>query len=208
CGVVLPFMLEGLEVEPDPGEGAIRGPRDELRIVYEDEWLIVVDKPCGLPSASGRHARDKDSVRVRLQRRFNLESEPLIVDPLDAEASGLLIAAKDRKTLAVLQRQYSQRDAGKRYVAMLDGHVAGEHGTVELPVRGKRAVTEWRVTQRGEGRTRVVLVPRTSRLQQLALHTADPSGLNAVRVMLHADWLTFAHPRTNERLEFTSLAPF
>ncbi|MGA9525236.1 MAG: RluA family pseudouridine synthase, partial [Myxococcaceae bacterium] len=42
CGVVLPFMLEGLEVEPDPGEGAIRGPRDELRIVYEDEWLIVV----------------------------------------------------------------------------------------------------------------------------------------------------------------------
>ncbi len=235
CGGVLPYMLEGLEVDPAPPPDKPSSPEPELRLVYEDPWLLVVDKPCGLLSAPGRHDALRDSVLVRLQQRFPDAPRPLLLHPLEAEASGLLLAARDAETLAALQRQFSRREASKRYAAWLDGHVRGEHGLVELPLRadpehrprqlvdplhGKRALTEWRVTQRSGARTRVTLVPSTDRMHQLRVHAAHPLGLGAPiagdrlygndgpRLMLHAEVLTFTHPHTAERLALEGSSPF
>jgi len=234
CGEVLPYMLEGLQVDPAPlGPAPIA--EDEPRLVYEDAWVLVVDKPCGLLSVPGRHNPERDSVLVRLRRRYPDTSGPLVVHPLELETSGLLLAAKDPETHAALQRQFARREADKRYVAWLEGPVSGDHGTVELPLRadsearprhlvdavhGKHAITEWRVTQRTGTRTRVSLLPRTGRPHQLRVHAAHPLGLGApivgdplyghddTRLMLHAEALTFLHPHTGERLELECRAPF
>nr|WP_225937264.1 RluA family pseudouridine synthase [Myxococcus sp. RHSTA-1-4] len=232
CGRVLPYMLEGLSVEPAPPGSTAPTSREEPRVLFEDPWLLVVDKPYGLLSAPGRHARQRDSVLVRLQRK---ELNLLVVHALDTEASGLLLLAKDPETQAALRRQLARREADLRHVAWLEGTVAGDHGVIELPLRadaderlrqqvdpvhGKRAVSEWRVTQRTGTRTRVSFLPRTRHAHQLRLHAAHPLGLGAAiagdalygqagpRLLLHAEALTFTHPRTGERLAFESRPPF
>lgn len=242
CGRVLPYMLEGLDVAPAPPGSA---PIEEPRLVFEDAWLLVVDKPAGLASAPGRHARQRDSVLVRFEQPAQRDAMPVgvqqrstglsVVFALDTEASGLLLLAKDAETLAALRRQFARREADLRHVALLDGSVAGEHGVIELPLRtdtdeqhrhlvdpahGRHAVTEWRVTERTGTRTRVTLLPRTRLEHQLRAHAAHPLGLGAAivgdalyghedtRLMLHADTLTFTHPRTGERLTFESNPPF
>jgi tRNA pseudouridine32 synthase/23S rRNA pseudouridine746 synthase len=219
CGRVLPYMLEGLSVEP-PLPGAVPLAVEELRLVYEDRWLLVVDKPQGLLSVPGRHDPRRDSVLVRLQRRFADAAGLQVVHLLEPEASGLLLVARDPDTYAALQRQFARSEAEERQVAWLDGHVAGDHGVVELPLRGKRALTEWRVMQRTHARTRVALWPRTARPHQPRVHAAHPQGLgvpivgdrlhgrDATRLMLHVEALAFLHPHTGARVAFESPAPF
>ncbi|WP_239469796.1 RluA family pseudouridine synthase [Archangium violaceum] len=235
CGRVLPYMLEGLPVDASPLLVEAAGAVEDPRVVYEDEWVLVIDKPHGLLSAPGRHSPGRDSVLVRLRKRAPEASGPLLVHPLESETSGLQLAARDPETHAALQRQFARREAHERYVARLDGHVPGTQGVIELPLRidpedrprhivdpihGKRAITEWRVTQRTDAWTRVSLVPRTHRTHQLRVHAAHPLGLgvpivgdhlyggDGTRLMLHAEAVTFIHPRTGERLDFECRAPF
>jgi len=235
CGGVLPYMLQGLDAEPAPAPEPAPSPEQHLRLVHEDPWLLVIDKPPGLPPSPGRHSATRDSVLVRLRLRF---PEPLTLLPLhppEPESSGLLLVARDAQTLAALQRQFSQRQAHKRYAAWLDGPVSGDHGLLELPLRadfehrprqlvdplhGKPALTEWWVSQRTGPRTRVTLVPHTERPHQLRVHAAHPRGLGAPiagdplyghagpRLLLHAEALTFTHPHTGERLTLESPPPF
>ncbi|WNG31689.1 RluA family pseudouridine synthase [Cystobacter fuscus] len=232
CGRVLPYMLEGLPVEPP----LARAPREEPRVVFEDRWLLVVDKPAGLPSLPSRHAPLRDSVLVRLQRSSSDAPKPHVVHALDPEVSGLLLVAKDLDVQAALHRLFARREADLQHVAWLEGTVVGESGVIELPLRpeggeafrqvvdpahGKRAVTGWRVTRRTGTRTRVSLLPCTRHPHQLRLHVAHPLGLGApivgdtlygagedTRLMLHAEALTFVHPRTGERIDLKSLTPF
>ena len=235
CGPILRFMLDGLDADPVPLFGAAAIPADEPRAVFEDPWLIVVDKPCGLLSVPGRHARLRDSVLVRLQARFPDATGPLVVHRLDLDTSGLLLAARDPDTHAALQRSFARREIDKRYVAWLDGAVASDAGVIELPLRvdlddrprqiydpvhGKPAVTEWRVLERSGNQTKVALFPRTGRTHQLRLHAAHPLGLGApivgdrlygrdgARLLLHAEALAFTHPRTGERIQLECPAPF
>ncbi len=218
CGGVLPYMLEGL-----PIDGALRAQgveSEELRVVFEDPWLLVVDKPRGLLSVPGRHDPLRDSVLVRLRRRDPQATELRIVQRLDPETSGLLLVAKDAETYAALQRQLALREAGTRHVAWLDGPVAGERGVIALALQGKPALTEWHVLLRTGTRTRVALLARTLRPHQLRVHTEDPRGLGVpivgerlhgrgdARLLLHAEAMTFTHPRTGRRMEFESPAPF
>jgi tRNA pseudouridine32 synthase/23S rRNA pseudouridine746 synthase len=235
CGGVLPYMLEGLSVEPAPPTPVAPGTEGALRLLYEDPWLLIVDKPCGLPPAPSRHDPQRDSVLARLQQRFPDAPRPILLHPPEPEASGLLLAARDVETLAALQRQFSKLEAHRRYVACLEGPVSGEHGVIELPLRadfdhrprrlvdplhGKRAITEWRVTQRASTGTHVILLPRTDQTHQLRVHAAHPLGLgtpivgdrlygrDGPRLMLHAEALALTHPRTGERLELENPAPF
>ena len=235
CGAVLPYMLEGLPVDLEPLLGAPPVPVEEPRLVYEDAWLLVVDKPGGLLSVPGRHEPLRDSVLVRLRRQYPDASGPLAVHALELETSGLLLLARDPASHAALQRQFARREADRRFVAWLDGHIAGDQGVIELPLRadredrrrqcvdplhGKRAITEWRVTQRTGSWTRVSLWPRTWLTHQLRVHAVHPLGLGAPivgdrlygndgsRLMLHAEALTFIHPHTGARLELESRAPF
>ena len=227
-------MLEGLSVTPPRSFSPPPPPSQPLSIVFEDAWLVVLDKPEGLLSVPGKDA-SVDSVLARLRARYPHATGPLLVHRLDLDTSGLLVAALDARTHAALQRQFLHREVHKRYVAWVEGPVPGERGTIDLPLRvdlndrprqihdpvhGKPARTEWWVLERLGGRTRVAFSPLTGRTHQLRVHAANPLGLGApivgdrlyghpdARLMLHAEALTFTHPQTGERVSFERPAPF
>lgn len=238
CGPLLPFMTEGLTVAPprrfDPPDAADL----ELRLLFADDSILVVDKPAGLLSVPARGGTHDDSVLTRLQR-----SHPgaVLVHRLDLDTSGVLVAARDEATYRALQRQFLARTIEKRYVAIVEGRVERDAGTIDLalrvdlndrprqihdPVHGKRAITEWRrvgpAVTRGHERiaTRIAFHPTTGRTHQLRVHAAHPRGLGAPivgdrlyghgaeRLMLHAEAITFDHPTTGERVTFVSPTPF
>jgi tRNA pseudouridine32 synthase/23S rRNA pseudouridine746 synthase len=198
CGPLLPFLLRGVPVAWDAPRPA--APPDDaggLRVVHEDPWLVVVDKPSGLLSVPGRGAHLQDSVLTRLRARFPHATGPLLVHRLDQDTSGLLLAALDAETHVALQRLFLEHTITKTYVAWVDGEVsvdAGEAGEIALPLRGDpddrprqlvdplhgaAALTEWRVEARRGERTRLSLRPRTGRTHQLRVHLAHPAGLGA-----------------------------
>jgi len=235
CGPLLPFMLEGLNVAPPRAFAPPPSPTHDLRVLFEDASLVIIDKPHGLLSVPGREASLTDSVLTRMRARYPRATGPLLVHRLDLDTSGLLVAALDLRTHAALQRQFEQRQVHKRYIAWVDGLIQGEHGRIDFPMRvdlddrprqihdpihGKPAVTEWRVLERAGARTRVALFPHTGRTHQLRVHASHPLGLGAPivgdrlygrdgpRLMLHAESLSFEHPATGQRVTFESTAPF
>ncbi len=194
CLPILTHMLEGLPADPPPLFGSAAIDAAEPVTVYEDEHLLVVDKPSGLLSVPGRSALLQDSVVTRLRERYPNATGPLVVHRLDLDTSGLLLVAKDRTTASALQRLFSLREVDKQYVAWLDGNVAANHGEIALPLRvdvddrprqihdpvhGKPARTAWTVVAREAGRTRVLFTPLTGRTHQLRVHAAHPQGLDA-----------------------------
>jgi tRNA pseudouridine32 synthase/23S rRNA pseudouridine746 synthase len=187
-------MLGGLSVDPPPLFSTTAFDPTEPRAVYEDEHLLVVNKPSGLLTVPGRSAALADSVVSRLRERYPQATGPLVVHRLDLDTSGLLLIAKHAETASALQRLFSLREIEKHYVAWLDGNVAADHGHVTLPLRvdvddrprqifdpvfGKPAHTEWQVLARENGRTRVRFTAHTGRSHQLRVHSAHPQGLDA-----------------------------
>jgi len=229
---VLPYMLQGLALDGPPLHDGTPLEPEPLRTLFEDPCLLVVDKPAGLHCVPGRHSPGRDSVLVRLAR-----AQPgaalHVVQALDREASGALLLAKDEQTLAALHRQLARREAHARFVALLEGVLAGEGGEVDLPLRtdpddrlrqcvdraqGQHALTQWQVVQRSAGATRVALVPRSNRPHQLRVHAALGLGVPiqgdglygraGARLRLHAEALHLLHPRTGAPLVLECPAPF
>lgn len=225
CKPVLTWMLQGLDVDPNPEEQTGR-PQLDIEIVYEDDWLIVVNKPSGLLSVPGRVG--PYSVATILHQRY---PDSLLAHRLDMGTSGLMVAAKNRTVYASLQQQFTGHTISKSYVALLDGVPDKECGTISLPLlcdpinrprqvvdyeRGKEAVTDYEVI----GDRRVRLYPHTGRTHQLRMHCAHPDGLGcpirgdelyghpAERLYLHAERLELTHPATGERMVFELPAPF
>lgn len=235
CGPLLPFLLDGLDVAPSRRYRPPDLAHHELPVVYEDERLVVVEKPAGLLSVPGTDETVTDSVLERLRHRYPQATGPLLVHRLDVETSGLLVAAKDEEAHAALQQQFITRTVEKTYVALLDGPVLQAEGVIELPLRvdleqrprqvvdfehGKPARTRFRVLSASAGRTRVAFFPETGRTHQLRVHASHPKGLGIPivgdrlygrperRLMLHAQALRFTHPGRDEVLEFEAPAPF
>ncbi|HUS31928.1 MAG TPA: RluA family pseudouridine synthase [Kofleriaceae bacterium] len=232
CGPILAHMLAGIDVEEAPQYGGGPISADEPRTLFEDDWLVIVDKPVGLLSIPGRGGALRDSVIMRLRARYG--SDVMVVHRLDLDTSGVLLAAKDAATYKALQRLFAIREVEKRYVAILDGQPSGDRGTIDLPLRvdvddrprqivdavhGKPAITDWEVLAKAGGRTRVALSPRTGRAHQLRVHMAVGLGAPIVgdrlygrsdggRLMLHAEALGFVHPHTGSRVAATREAPF
>ncbi|HEY9629956.1 MAG TPA: RluA family pseudouridine synthase [Coleofasciculaceae cyanobacterium] len=164
-------------------------------IVYEDEWLMAVNKPAGLLSVPGRYGDRQDSVLSRLRHelsRSGLDGKIWVVHRLDQDTSGLLLLAKDQLTHRHLSQQFQQRQIHKRYEAILAGQVADDQGTIDLPLwadparrpyqfvdqqQGKPSQTHFRVLSRSQDLTQVEFVPVTGRTHQLRVHAAQGLGV-------------------------------
>ena len=236
CEPILGFMLQGLDVEPNPLLTSVTD-ATLLETVYEDEYLLVVNKPAGMLSVPGKTGQA--SVLSILQERYPDATGPLLVHRLDMDTSGLLLAAKDKDIHTLLQKQFEGRSVKKRYVALLDGIPHGKEpkGFIRLPLRpdfdnrplqmvdfeyGKPAVTRYELLPSSQGGllTRIALYPETGRTHQLRVHAAHPDGLDCPivgdplygqpsdRLYLHAEALEFRHPVTNQRMYITKEAPF
>jgi len=199
CKPLLDFMLQGIEVDPNPLSELTRSfTVDDIagRILFEDDTVIVVDKPSGLQSVPGRE--DEASLLVLLQRRSNSQPKPAKIyscHRLDMDTSGVMVFAKTAEAQADIQLQFEHRETSKSYQAVLSASEAdlSQKGTIELPLgldyydrprqkvdfeEGKPARTDYEVLEKREDGTVLVrFIPHTGRTHQLRVHAAHPSGL-------------------------------
>lgn len=228
CKPILTWMLQGLDVDPDPELLGLQ--QMELPVVYEDDWLVVVNKPSGLLSVPGRIGQY--SVETIMQERY---PGSFVAHRLDMGTSGLLIVAKTQEVYGALQEQFVKHQVKKKYLAVLEPNKPNNptnpthSGRISLPLRpdpmnrprqlvdlehGKRAVTDYEFLSD----SLVALWPQTGRTHQLRIHCAHPDGLGrpivgdelygkrqkGQRLMLHAAELWFRHPVTQQEMHITS----
>jgi tRNA pseudouridine32 synthase/23S rRNA pseudouridine746 synthase len=258
CQPLMGFLLSGLRPNPpapfDPPQPPLkkggknggespsscrRGVWGEvsLPIVYQDEWLIAVNKPAGLLSVPGRYSDAFDSVLSRLRHLLPDGMALTAVHRLDQKTSGILLLARDSQTHRQLSQQFQQRQVHKVYEAVLSGFVTADQGAIALPLwgdpedrpyqkvdwqRGKPSLTHFQIMAREGDCTRVEFIPLTGRTHQLRVHAADLRGLGlpilgdrlygcrAVisRLHLHARELRFEHPQSGQALHLRVKTPF
>lgn len=224
CEPILKHMLQGIPLEENPFEkNTAKG--KELEIVFEDDYILLVNKPAEFLSVPGKQITD--SVQTRIKASY---PNAMIVHRLDMSTSGLLLIGKTPEIYKKLQAQFIKRYVKKRYVALLDGLLSEDRGIIDLPLRGdlhnrpnqivcfehgKPAVTHWEVIERKDNKTLVYFYPITGRTHQLRVHAAHPLGLNtpivgddlygtkANRLHLHAESITFIHSISKEIVTFT-----
>lgn len=220
CVPILRHMLEGLEIiSNQPSDVSF-----QIETIFEDDYLMVVNKPAGLLSVPGKSEE--------LSVESMLGAKP--VHRLDQDTSGLLVLAKTAEVYKELQSYFQRRDILKRYEAVIMGEgVNGlmDEGTISLPIlpnpydrprqmvdkeHGKEAITKYVIRERRDDGTMLVdFYPQTGRTHQLRVHAAHPEGLNAPilgdrlyngkageRLMLHAAEIGFVHPITKEEMHF------
>ncbi len=247
---------------------SLHTPHSSNSILFEDSYLLVLNKPAGMLSVPGKTG--EESVESVMRKYLHDDVNPIIVHRLDMDTSGLMVIAKTKWTYAELQKQFLEHQVKKTYVALLEHMPEGKplKGTISLPLRpdiydrprqlvdwenGKEAVTEYCFTRSVEcgvwsensteilssvpenshtqsishstlhtphSTIRIILRPHTGRTHQLRVHCAHPDGLDvpilgdplygkrADRLYLHAECLTFTHPKSGEKLQFNCPAPF
>lgn len=221
CQPLMGFLLSGLPSAPIVND-------TPLTILYEDEWLIAVNKPPKLLSVPGRYSRGNDSVAGLLGLAT--------VHRLDYETSGILLLARDRLTHRHLSIQFQQRRIRKVYEAILAGVVNSESGTINLPLwgdptnrpyqkvdwqHGKPSLTQYKLLNTIKDYSRLEFLPLTGRSHQLRVHSVDKQGLGlpilgdllygcteAKRLHLHAKELCFEHPQSKQTICLQTETPF
>ncbi|MCF7493778.1 pseudouridine synthase [Vibrio sp. L5-1] len=223
---IISHQLNGIELEDNP---LIVNPAvgKSFDIVYEDDEIVVVNKPEEFLSVPGKFI--EDSVYTRIKARYPNATGPLIIHRLDMSTSGLLILALTADSNKHIQKQFIDRTVEKRYTALLDGEIDGKSGDISMPLRGditdrprqlvchehgRNAETHWEAIGTSNGKTKVHLYPKTGRTHQLRVHCAHPSGLGVPirgddlygykreRLHLHAGYLKLIHPTTGKWMEF------
>ena len=227
CKPVLTWMLQGLNVDPHPEIG--NATRQKPEMIYEDESLAVLFKPAGMLSVPGKIGDYSVATWAQLQW-----PEALLCHRLDMLTSGMIVVGKTMEAYQHLQIQFSDRTVKKKYLAIVEGTPAKEHGIIDVPLasdpmnrplqvvdheKGKRAITEFRVLQAGQ-HSLLALYPHPGRTHQLRMHCAHPEGLGcpivgdelygekAERLYLQAQAITFVHPVTEKRMHFELPYPF
>ena len=224
CEPILKHMLSETPTDPNPmlQQIAVNGP---LPVIYEDDYLLAVNKPAGFLSVPGIALQDSVAERIRLQ--YPQTEGPFLVHRLDMATSGILLIAKSKEMLGRLQFLFSKRRVKKRYVALLEGVPKEKAGSIDLPLRvdlddrprqlvchqwGKEAHSDYEVLEVKNGISRVHFFPLSGRTHQLRVHAAHKEGLGcpilgddlygniADRLYLHAAELEFIHPVSKEKI--------
>ncbi len=230
CRPLLSRMLRGFNVAPDPLSSSY-SPTD-IEILYEDQWLLAVNKPHGLITVSDNHSQPSLMSLIRSMRPI---SGPGYVHRLDMPTSGIVLIAKDKDTHHALQSLFESRQVTKSYIAMVEGHPDSPSGTISLPlipniddrprqmvdfIRGKEAITQYSLISSTPTTSLLLLHPLTGRTHQLRVHLASPLGLNCPivgdnlyghlgpRLMLHSNELSFTHPYTKKAVHIVCPANF
>ena len=231
CRPILGHMLQGLNVEENPL--LTFGKDKPMPVVYEDDDLVVVNKPAGLLSVPGVDI--EDSALVRVKHMYPEATGAILLHRLDMSTSGLLMFTLNPKANKRMQRQFIKRQVNKTYIADVVGTLEAEEGIISLPLApdyydlprqmvchktGKPSETKWSVVARNKGTTRLAMKPVTGRTHQLRVHCAHPEGLGlpmvgdelygviGERLHLHAHKLEFQHPTTKELITITAPIPF
>jgi len=204
-----------------------------LEILFQDDQIIVANKPSGLLSVPGKLEGRADCLVSRLRAAH---WDTLLVHRLDCDTSGVMIFARTKQAQGFLGQEFEKRRAKKTYVARVWGHLTPDAGHVDLPlcadwpnrprqmvdhVNGRPAQTDWKIIDRDAETTRVRLFPLTGRSHQLRVHMlamgcpilGDPiyatgKAREFPRLMLHAESLTLHHPATQQLVTFTAPCPF
>ena len=200
-----------------------------IEILFQDEHLLLINKPTGLLSLSGKHPLNKDSVHFRLVQDFPTAT---MLHRLDFGTSGIMVVALNKQINAHITKQFQARSVDKSYTALLHGHLAKDEGVIEFPVAkdkpnfplqkicfetGKAALTNYQVVERltEPVATKVTFTPVTGRTHQLRIHSqqighpilgcdlyaTDEAFFMSQRLMLHATTLAFDHPVTGRRVK-------
>jgi tRNA pseudouridine32 synthase/23S rRNA pseudouridine746 synthase len=233
CQPILGFMLSGLSA------ASLEKAIDQdlsIPILYEDNWLVAVNKPAGLLSVPGRYSDRQDSVLSRLHHQLPGGADLVAVHRLDQSTSGVLLLVRRKAWEPQLRQQFQAQQVHKIYEAIVDGWVTDTEGTITLPLigdlaarprqvvdwqRGKPCKTRYQVISQGMEMTRVEFFPVTGRTHQLRVHAAHPMGLNtpirgdrlygrgnSSRLYLHARELQLWHPWRQKELTITTVTPF
>ncbi|RYC50834.1 RluA family pseudouridine synthase [Flagellimonas olearia] len=232
CRPILAHMLKGIPVKPNPLLENF-GAGKKLEILFEDEHLVVVNKPTGMLSVPGRYI--KDSVKSRILEQYPNANGPMIVHRLDQDTSGVMIVALSKKAHKLLQQQFLERTIHKTYFALLEKPIEENTGEIALPLildinnrpmqmvnyeHGKPALTRYEVIKKTTSQTLIKLNPITGRSHQLRVHCAYKLGLHAPivgdnlygtpseRLCLHAQQVEFLHPMTQETMNIKVEVPF
>ncbi|MFY8283865.1 bifunctional tRNA pseudouridine(32) synthase/23S rRNA pseudouridine(746) synthase RluA [Pseudoalteromonas sp. SSMSWG5] len=205
-----------------------------LSIVYQDDDLLIVNKPSGLLTVPGKDPKHADCLIARINRVFPTAK---IVHRLDMATSGIICLAMHKEAHRNLSIQFQDRKTAKRYIARVFGKLEQETGSVDLPLicdwpnrpkqmvdhdNGKPSLTHYKVLEYEQNATRVELTPITGRSHQLRVHMlslghpilgdklyAHPEAFAmAPRLQLHAEMLTLAHPASGETLVFEAAPEF
>ena len=232
CKPILNHMLEGIEMNENLIHKNLLK-NQELRIVFEDDDIIIVNKPPEFLSVPGKEI--KDSVYTRIKQKYPEATGPLIVHRLDMSTSGIIVLTKTKEANKIVQKQFIKRTVKKRYVALLSGKLTKKQGVIKLPLRldlddrprqlvdfinGKKSETNWTVIAHNNNQTRIHFYPITGRTHQLRVHAAHKEGLNIPikgddlygnkqdRLYLHAEFIEFVHPSSKKEISFTVPADF
>ena len=208
----------------------------ELDVLFEDNHLLVVNKPAQLLSVPGRHPQNQDCLIRRVQREFPFAE---VVHRLDYDTSGLLILPLTKRVLSDISKQFQARTIHKHYVAVVAGKLAKTRGDIDLPLAadterrplykvcqqtGKPSLTRYQLLSYDSeaDQSRVKLEPVTGRSHQLRVHMTalghpmlgdtlyapEAVAKQSTRLHLHAAYINFVHPLGGKTLQFSVAAPF
>ncbi|GBF83720.1 pseudouridine synthase [Aphanothece sacrum] len=225
CQPLMGFLLSGLSSIPLVNNSKLQ----DLSIIYEDQYLIAVNKPTGLLSVPGRYRDRQDSVLSRLQNLLPDGINLRAIHRLDQDTSGIILLARNLDIYRQLSQQFEQRQVKKVYEAILEDLLLIDQGIIELPLwgdpsdrpyqkvnfaQGKPSITQFRVISREGNYTRIELIPLTGRTHQLRVHCSDKKGLgipilgdrlygnltDTNRLYLQAKELYFYHPQLGKSI--------